>query len=317
MKNTDTILLPKSSIEISRLCFGGCPMGGYGWGKSNEEDFIKAINAALDNGINFFDTADIYGLGQSEITLGKALGNRRKEAIIATKFGCRRENGITYYDNSPEWIRKALEGSLSRLNTDYIDLYQVHYFDKKTPISDVVMTLESLKSEGKIRAYGICNVHEDDLDNVKPFLKYFSSIQDEYSLATRKNENDLILYESQYKILPMTWGSLGQGILTGFINENTEFDPGDRRLRPEYVNFHGDKFIHNLKIVEEMKQLSKKYNKSVASIAIRFILDYIPNSVVLVGIMNEKELYMNIECMGWHLDKRDINKLLDISAWKD
>ncbi|MCI6216642.1 MAG: aldo/keto reductase [Mollicutes bacterium] len=316
MLKDDFVVIPNTNIRVSRICFGGCPMGGYGWGKSKEEDFIIAVQSALDNGINFFDTADIYGLGQSEITLGKALGSRRKEAVIATKFGCRRKDGKTYYDNSPEWIREALDNSLKRLQTDYIDLYQMHYRDSVTPISDIVKTLEALKKEGKIRAYGLCNLTKKDLNEIESFPQCFSTLQDEYSLATRKNESFLNLYRNQLGIIPLTWGSLGQGILTGTIDENTVFDEGDRRLRPEYVNFHGDKFKHNLMIVEELKKLSSKYNKSVASIAIRFILDNIKDSVVLVGIMNKSELLANIEALNWHLSTDDLEKLDRVSQWK-
>lgn len=315
MENNDYLLIPNLSTKASRICFGGCPMGGYGWGKSKEEDFIDAVNAALDNGINFFDTADIYGFGQSELTLGKALGSRRSEAVIATKFGCRRKDGKTYYDNSPQWIRQALSESLRRLGTDYIDLYQMHYRDGVTPISTVVETLEALKKEGKIKAYGLCNLTEKDFEEIKAFPNRFSTLQDEYSLATRKNENILNTYRDQLGIIPLTWGSLGQGILTGKIDEHTVFEAGDRRLRPEYVNFHGEKFKHNLKIVDQLKVLSKKYNKSVASVAIRFILDNIKNSVVLVGIMNKAELLANVEAMNWHLTQEDLLLLNNVSKW--
>lgn len=106
-------------------------MGGYGWGSVREDELLAAIHAALDVGVNFFDTADTYGLGQSERTLAKGLGTHRKAAVIETKFGVRAGNGQTFYDNSPEYIRKALEGSLRRLNTDYVDVYTIHYRDGK------------------------------------------------------------------------------------------------------------------------------------------------------------------------------------------
>ena len=143
------ITLKNSELKVSRICMGGCPMGGYGWGNVQEQELIDAVNVAVDNGVNFFDTADTYGLGQSEITLGKALGSRRKEVVIATKFGVHAEPGKpTFYDNSPNYIRKCIEGSLNRLGTDYIDLYQVHYRDGVTPICEVIDTLDELKKKG-------------------------------------------------------------------------------------------------------------------------------------------------------------------------
>lgn len=146
----ECINLGKSDLKVSRLGFGCCPMGGHGWGKVEEKDFKAAISAALDAGINFFDTADIYGFGHSEELLGKFLKERRKEAVIATKFGLRTDNkGKIFYDNSLAWIEKALDGSLSRLGVGQIDLYQVHYLDGKTPIADVIGVLEEKKKKGR------------------------------------------------------------------------------------------------------------------------------------------------------------------------
>ena len=160
------ITLKNSDLQVSRICMGGCPMGQYGWGDVQEKLLLDAVSEALERGINFFDTADTYGLGTSERTLAKALGARRSVVVIADKFGVRVENGRTFYDNSPEWIRKALEGSLERLSTDYIDLYQIHYRDQVTPISAVVETLEQMKEKGYIRYYGLSNIHQSDLERL-------------------------------------------------------------------------------------------------------------------------------------------------------
>src|SRR5574344_654866 len=149
------ITLKNSDLKVSRLCMGGCPMGGYGWGANIlEQELVDAVHCALDNGVNFFDTADVYGLGTSEKTLGKALKGNRNKAVIATKFGVRTSNGKTVYDNSPKYIEQALYASLKRLDTDYIDLYQVHYRDDKTSISSVIETLEKLRDKGYIRYFG-------------------------------------------------------------------------------------------------------------------------------------------------------------------
>lgn len=316
-KNIEYVQLGDSDLKVSRICFGGCPMGGYGWGETHKNDFITAIRYALDIGINFFDTADVYGIGESEKTLGEALKGRRSEAIVATKFGVRRKDGKSFYDNSPEWIKEALEESLQRLGMDYVDLYQVHYLDHKTPLEEVVKALEELVAEKKIRYYGLSNVTSEDIDALKQSHGHFIAIQDEYSLATRKNELNLTSVSEQLGLTKMTWGSLGQGILAGKIDENTKFAEGDRRLRPEYVNFHGEKFAHNLKIVELLKELSVKYNKSVSAIAIRFTLDHLKDSVTLVGIKNVDQLKENVEALGWELEKDDIRRLLEISEWKD
>lgn len=305
----EKIVLKNSELEVSRLCFGGCPMGGYGWGKVSEEDLLKAVNTAVEQGVNFFDNADTYGLGKSEETLAKALGDKRKQVVIGTKFGVRVENGKTFYDNSPAWIEQALSASLKRLHTDYIDLYQVHYRDGKTPISDVVETLEKMKQKGYIRYYGLSNIHSEDVEELKTYAGRFVSFQDEYSLACRKNEDDMLGLSAQLNLTPITWGSLGQGILTGKYDKNTTFGKDDRRSRDIYVNFHGDKLIKNLEIVEVLKQIAKEMDKSVSSVAIRWILDYLPESVVIAGIKNESQLCGNVEALDWKLKKEYIEVL--------
>lgn len=308
------VALKNSDLEVSRVCMGGCPMGGYGWGETSEKDLVEAVHAAIDAGVTMFDTADTYGLGKSELTLGKALENHRKDVIIATKFGVRVGNGKTVYDNSPEWIRKACELSLKRLNTDYIDIYQIHYRDGVTPLAEVVETLEGLKREGKIRYLGLSNVHSADTDEIRPFIGKFVTFQDEYSLACRKNENDMLDISKEFMMNPLTWGSLGQGILTGkYTKENVNFEKNDRRSRDIYVNFHGEKLLKNLKIVEVMKEIAHKYDKPVSAVAIRFILDYLPDSIVLCGAKRPSQILANIEGTDWKLRREDIEKLDEIS----
>lgn len=313
------ITLKNSDLHVSRLCMGGCPLGGYGWGKVEETELIDAVRQALDEGVNFFDTADTYGLGNSEITLGKALGNDRDKVCIASKFGVRIENGRTYYDNSPEWIEEACIASLRRLKTDYIDLYQIHYRDNHTPIDIVVDTLKKLQEKGYIRYFGLSNIHDNDRNELEKFIGTFVSFQDEYSLACRKNEVEILELSKRLDLSPLTWGSLGQGILTGKYDKNCKFGTDDRRSREVYVNFHGDKLLKNMEIVDEMRNIAKelqgKMNKEIplSAIAIRYILDYIPNSVVLAGIKNGNQLKGNIEAFGWHLTQDQIARLDKIS----
>lgn len=289
-------------------------MGGYGWGAVQENELIEAVHTALDHGITFFDTADTYGLGQSEITLGKALGEHRKDVIVASKFGVRVGGGKTVYDNSPEWIREALEASLKRLGTDYIDLYQVHYRDGVTPIGVVVETLEEMKKKGYIRYYGLSNIYSQDIPELIPYIGKFISFQNEYSLACRKNEADMFEVSKKLLMNPLTWGSLGQGILTGkYTKDNVNFGNDDRRSRDIYVNFHGDKLIKNLEIVDVMKQIAEKHDKPVAAVAIRYILDVLPDSVVLCGAKRPSQVLGNVEGADWKLKEEELEMLDEVS----
>lgn len=308
------ITLRNTELQVSRFCMGGCPMGGYGWGNVQEEELIAAIHSALEQGVNFFDTADTYGLGQSERTLAKGLGAHRREVVIETKFGVRVGSGGTTYDNSPDYIQTALEDSLRRLNTDYVDVYTVHYRDGKTPMEAVVDKLEALKRAGKVRYYGLSNIHGADMEEILPHAGQFACCQDELSLACRKNEKDLRLAQQRLLVTPMTWGSLGQGILTGKYDANASFGKDDRRSREIYVNFHGEKLMKNLRIVEVLREIAGQHGKSVAACAIRWILDTMPESVVIAGVKRPAQLDANLEAMGWTLCEDEIKALNEVSA---
>lgn len=313
----EMIKLKKTDISVSRLCMGGCPMGGYGWGNTQENDFLDAIHTALDNGINFFDTSDTYGLGQSEKTLAKGLGTSRKNAVIESKFGVRVVNGKTVYDNSPGYIVQALNDTLTRLKSDWVDIYTIHYRDGITPLSDVIETLLRCRTEGKIRYIGLSNILPEELPLLSEYKEAFVNVQEEYSLACRKNEKKLCDSANLLDINPMSWGSLGQGILTGKYSEKSTFGSDDRRSRDIYVNFHGDKLKKNLEIVEHLKKIAETHGKSVASCAIRFILDYIPDSIVLAGAKNASQIISNAEALGWHLDTEEIDELNRVSTAGD
>lgn len=307
--------LRNSDLKVSRLCIGGDPMGGHAWGDTDDKELIDAVNTAVDNGINFFDTADIYGIGHAETLLGKALGTSKNDVIIASKFGVRKDEvkGVCYYDNRPEWIEQAIVGSLKRLGRDYIDIYQLHWRDSKTPISEVVDKLHELKKKGYIRYFGLSNVTLDDLEELMPYKGEFVSFQDQYSLAWREGEEAIAKLAEDMNLTPMTWGSLGQGILSGKYGADTKFDANDRRSRSTYPNFHGEKLMKNLKIVEKMREIDQSYQKGLPAIAIRFILDYLKDSVVIVGVKRPQQVIGNCEAAGWNLSEQHINDLEAIS----
>ncbi len=288
-------------------------MGQYNWGETREEDLIDAIHTALDLGINFFDTADTYGLGKSELTLAKGLGIHRKDVVIQSKFGVRVGKDGTVIDNAPAYMREALDRSLSRLKTDYIDIYVVHYWDQKTPPEEIVYEMERQKKAGKIRFFGLSNVRPDGLALCKPFRGRFVTSQHEFSLCCRKWEAEIRQTMQTMDATPLTWGSLGQGILSGKYDENSTFGDNDRRSRDVYVNFHGEKLKHNLRIVKVLKEIAANHEKTCTATAIRFILDFFPGGIPIVGIKNPKQIRDVAGSQNWNLTWDEMTQLNRIS----
>ena len=313
MRKVEYLFLGKSDLKVSRLGFGCCPMGGHEWGSVSESEFKDAIAAALNMGINFFDTADIYGLGESEKRLGRFLKSRREDVIISTKFGVRKDNkGGTFYDSTPEWLDEALDASLARLDVDYIDLYQVHYLDGRTPVEFTIAALEAKRAEGKIKYYGFSNISLADVSCSVDASKAVS-FQEEYSLAKRDKEKDIESISTEKGLSFISWGSLGQGVLTGKYAANTAFGSDDRRSRPVYVNFHGEKLLKNIGMVENIKKRFSKNDRTLSQIAIRWILDRFDNSVALVGIKRPSQLLENAGALGWNLSSEEMAYLDSIS----
>ena len=292
-------------------------MGGHGWGRTEERELVGAINAALESGVSFFDTADVYGLGRSESLLGAVLKEHRPRVVLATKFGVRMENGRTFHDNSPAWIRSALEGSLKRLKTDYVDLYQIHYRDGRTPISEVVETLNRLKEKGLIRYSGLSNIYKSDCGELRDYPGCFVSFQNEYSLARRTYEDDITWLAEELNMTPMTWGSLGQGILTGKYDRKTNFGADDRRSRSVYRNFYGSALTKNLAIAQVIQDIADDQRKPPAAVALRFILDRWPQSVVLAGAKRPDQVTGQAEAAGWRLTDEQFQRLERVSKCQD
>ncbi|HAW58431.1 MAG TPA: hypothetical protein DCX03_05375 [Bacteroidales bacterium] len=300
---------------MSRFGFGCCPLGGHEWGSVSENEFKDAISLALDTGINFFDTADIYGLGESERRLGKFLKSRRNEVIISTKFGVRKDNkGTTFYDSTPEWLGKALDASLVRLGVDHIDLYQIHYLDDMTPVEDTIAALEIKRDEGKIRYYGFSNISLADVSGLVNATGAIS-FQEEYSLVRRDKEKEIDAICTEQGLSFISWGSLGQGILSGKYGVETAFGPDDRRSRSVYVNFHGEKLLKNVNMIENINKKFASQDKTISQIAIRWILDRFENSVALVGVKRPSQLLENIGAFGWKLSLEEMSYLGSISSY--
>lgn len=310
----ETIRLKGIDLPVSRLCTGGCPAGEYGWGNVDHQLIEGAIRRAFELGVNFFDTADTYGLGRSEINMGEVLHDVRDRVVLATKFGVRVENGRTFYDNSPAYIRLALENSLKRLNTDYVDLYQIHYLDGVTPVDAMMETLIRCKEEGKLRAIGLSNVSEAQAAAFAPYAGHIASFQNHYSLAHRDEEPAMLAIAESLDAAALTWGSLGQGILTGKYGADVHFESNDRRSRAIYDNFYGDKLLRNLRIVDVMRPIAQAHQVPVSAVAVRWILDHLPHSVVITGMKSPAQAEGNALALTFRLLPEEVAALEEVSA---
>lgn len=309
----ETITLKGTELTVSRLCMGGCPAGEYGWGNVSRDEVEHAMLHAVELGVNFFDTADTYGLGRSEETLGETLHTLRDQVVIATKFGVRVENGKTFYDNSPAYIEKALAGSLKRLRTDSIGLYQVHYLDGVTPIPEMMEALIAHKEKGDIRAIGLSNITPDQISSLLPYREHIASFQNHFSLAHRDDERAMRQIADTLTAAPLTWGSLGQGILTGKYGSDVHFGADDRRSRSIYDNFYGEKLKKNLQIVEAMRPVAAAHGVPVSGVAVRWILDELPNSVVITGVKSPTQAEANAVALSFSLSPEERDALSEVS----
>ena len=298
-------------IKPSCIGFGGWQLGVHGWGRVSEPEILKALHKAIDSGVNFFDTAPIYGLGHSEELLGKVLGSKRKGVIIATKVGLTWKKGKTFQkftDSSPANISREIDRSLKRLNTDYIDLYQIHWPDPNTPIEDTLSAMEKLKNSGKIRYIGCCNF---PLELLKESLKYgeIRTIQIPYNLIDRKIEQDLLPFCRENGIGVLTYSPIARGLLTGKYDRNTKFDLDNHRSSSRDEYFQGEAFLKNLEVVRRVKFIAEKLNKTPTQIALRWVLQNPCVTTAFVGIKSVVQIEENVVASDFALSKDDMDFL--------
>jgi aryl-alcohol dehydrogenase-like predicted oxidoreductase len=304
----EEIPLGTDGPHVSRLGLGGCPLGGHGWGTDFDiKEGERAVRRALELGVNFFDTADVYGLGRSEELLSRALGAERHRVTIATKFGVRwNAHGRTWHDLSPSYMQAALEASLRRLRVESISLYYAHWPDGRTPIEETIAALERCREEGKIQAIGVSNFSGGQLTaacKVAPI----SAMQVQCSLVDQEPFDSVRAAVRSLHVPLITWGSLAQGLLTGKYDSRSAFGADDRRHR--YTNFLGQKFGENLRVVDALKQISRRIGKSPAQIAIRWLLDTQDVGGVLFGAKRPSQVEDNLGAIGWQLASDDYRLL--------
>ena len=298
--------LGDSGLFTSSLGFGTWEMSTTHYGHIDVGEASDAVNAAIDHGITLFDTAEIYGPYHSEVLLAKALGNRRKDVVLVSKVGFQiDENGNEVGRNSKyDFVIERAEGSLRRLETDYLDLLLIHWPDHDTPFEETIRALEGLKADGKIRHYGVSNFSPEMMDECEKH-GHLAANQVGYHMFDRRMESSVLPYCVENGIGFMSYGTLAFGLLAGAFTPDTTFGEGDWRSRGlafELPLFKKEEFAKELKVVERLKKVAGRYEKSVAQMAIAWTLGHPAVSVGLVGVRNEWELKENVAAVGWKLD---------------
>jgi len=304
-----------TDLECSSIGFGTWEMSTTMYGDIDAAAASRSVQSAIDKGINLFDTAEVYGPFHSEELLGKALGSRRKEIILVTKVGFRCMPGkIEGKSSKYEDIISHTEGSLTRLQTDVIDLLLIHWRDFETPLEETVPALEKLKSDGKIRYWGVSNFNVEMMDTCRD-LGALSVNQVGYHLFDRRMEAEVLPYCEKNQIGFMAYGTLGFGLLTGAFTTDTTFADNDWRRRGTAFGlplFEKDSFAKELKAGKRLATLAGDYGKSLAQLAIAWVLGNPAVSVALVGMRNDKELEENVAAADWRLsdsDRQEIDRI--------
>jgi len=296
--------IPGTSIRASRIALGTWAIGGWMWGGSDEREAIKTIHAALDRGINLIDTAPVYGFGRSEEIVGKALAmdGRRKGAIIATKAGLDWKDGKPFRDARKTRIVEEVENSLRRLQTDIIDLYQVHWPDPNTPIAEVAEAMDALHRAGKIRAIGVSNFSPAQMDEFRKVAPLHAA-QPPYNLFEREIDRDVLPYCRDRDIALLAYGSLCRGLLSGRMSEASAFSGDD--LRKSDPKFQAPRFAQYLTAVKQLDRLAKeRFGKRVIDLAVRWVLDRNKMNIALWGARRADQLSPIGDALGWQIDSQ-------------
>jgi len=304
--------IPKTDTKISAISVGTWVMGGKNWGKVDDQESIFTIRAAADFGINFIDTAPIYGRGHSEKIVGKAIKGIRDKFYIATKCGIQHTDGGFTFSLKPKAIAKELEDSLKRLEIETIDIYQCHYPDPDTPIEDSLAQMLKFKKQGKIRYIGVSNFDLPLLEKASGITSIIT-LQPQYSLLDRNIEKDILPFCQRQGIGVIAYGSLGSGILTGKYARPPNFPKGD--ARSFFYPYYKEPYWSEIQVlIKEIKNIAQKRKRNPAEVALNWVNQQQGISTAIVGCRNRKQLKINASAGDWKLTPEELQILKEVSV---
>jgi aryl-alcohol dehydrogenase-like predicted oxidoreductase len=295
--------MEKRAIGTLQVSVVGLGCNNFGW-RIDAQKTAEVVSAALDAGINFLDTADIYGGTESEKFLGKALSGRRDQVVLATKFGMRVDDERK--GARPDYVRRAVEDSLQRLQTDHIDLYQLHTPDASTPIADTLGALADLVKSGKVREIGCSNFSTTQLkeaaDAVHPGAPRFVSVQNEYSLLHRNPEQGVLAEAHREGMAFLPFFPLASGLLTGKYAAGKEAPEGARLSGSSSTRFLNDS---NQEVVAELKKYAESRGHTLLELAFSWLLDHREVASVIAGATRPDQVHANVGAAGWKLSAEE------------
>jgi len=305
----------QTGLEVSAIGFGCWEIGG-GYGSVEETEFARAIGRALDLGINCFDTAEGYGFGASESALGRALGRRREDAIVVTKFGMAYRDMPNMRDSSRERVLASIDKSLKHLGTDYVDVYLIHWPDRRVPFEETMGALDDVVREGKVRFVGVSNFTRDEIEACMR-TRRVDVVQYGWNMFDRRMALDVFPYCQEQGIGTMAYGSLAYGLLTGTFTEDMEFSADDWRARQGNMGsiklfetlFGPEHFPNNIRAVAELKGIAARQGRSLAQLALRWTTSNPVISTALVGCRTPAEVEDNVGALGWSIPPADLAEI--------
>jgi aryl-alcohol dehydrogenase-like predicted oxidoreductase len=310
----------RTSLKVSALGFGCWEIGGT-YGRIEEGEFQRAVAQAIDGGITCFDTAEAYGMGVSEEALARALGGRRNDVVIATKFGVGYEEMPNRRDSSRERVLASIDKSLQRLRTDHVDIYLVHWPDPNTPLDETMRALDDIVRQGKARHIGVSNFRPAQIEDCMR-LRPIDVVQYGWNMFDRRMQTEIFPYCAAHQIAVMAYGSLAYGMLSGTFHAGMKFEESDWRSRGGMLGslnlfrtlFGPEHFPRNLAAVEELKRLAAKYGKSLPQFALRWTLSNPVVGTALVGLRTPDEVTENLGALGWEISNANMAEIDAILA---